>query len=92
MVRKRLTGCMKGIKDKIITFPKATKLYKITRSMLFRHVCNKVFNPGTKNLGHFKPALRPDFEDELVSHIKHMQKMLFGLGCDSLRKLACLCL
>ena len=45
-------------------------------------------NPGTKNVGRFKPALSPDFKDELVSHIKHMQKMLFGSSCDSLRKLA----
>ena len=55
---------------------------------MFRHVRNKISNPGTKNLGRFKPALSPDFEDELVSRIKHMQKMLFGLTCDSLKKLA----
>ena len=45
-------------------------------------------NPGTKNLGRFQPALSPDFEDELVYYTKYMQKMLFGLSYDSLRKLA----
>ena len=47
----------------------------------------QVTNPGTKNLGRFKPALSPDFEDQLVSLINHMQKVLYGLSCDSLRKL-----
>ena len=84
-----LQAATKDIKKKTITFSKATELYKIPRSTLFRHVRNKFFNPGTKNLGRFKLALSPDFKDELVSHIKHMQKMLFGLSCDSLRKLAC---
>ena len=51
-----LQAAIKGIKDKTITFSKATELYKIPRSILFRHVCNKASNPGTKNLGRFKPA------------------------------------
>ena len=85
---KDLQAAIKVIMNKTITFSKPTKLYKIPRSTLFRHVRKKVSNPGTKNLGRFKPTLSPDFEDELVSHIKHMQKMLFGLSCDSLRKLA----
>ena len=88
MVRKRLTGSYKGIKDKTITFSKTIKLYKISISTLLRHVCNKVSNPGTKNLDRFNPAWSLDFEDELVSHIKHMQKTLFGSSFDSLRKLA----
>ena len=73
-----LQAALKGIKNKTITFSKATEFYKIPRSTLFRHVRNKVSNPGTKNLGRFKPALSPDFEVELVYYIKHMQKMLFG--------------
>ena len=88
MVRKRLTGCYKRYKEQNNYVFKSDRTYKIPRSTLFQHVRNKVSNPGTKNLGRFKPALSPDFEDELVYHIKHMQKLLFGLSCDSLRKLA----
>ena len=37
-----LQAAIKGIKNKAITFSKATELYKIPRSTLFRHVRNKV--------------------------------------------------
>ena len=50
-----LQGAIKGIKDKTITFSKAAELYKLPRSTLFQHVCNKVSNPGTKNLGRNLP-------------------------------------
>ena len=67
-----LQAAIKSIENKTITFSKAKEVYKIPRSTLFRHVRNKVSNPGTKNRNRFLPASSPDFEDELVSHIKNI--------------------
>ena len=53
-----------------------------------RHVNAKVNNPGTTSLGHFKTALSPSLENQLVEHVKKLQDMFFGLTPESLRVLA----
>ena len=45
-----LQAAIKGIKNKTITFSKATELYKIPKSTLLQHVRNKVSNPGRRIL------------------------------------------
>lgn len=66
---------------------KASKEFGVPRRTLARHLSGQVLKPLCK-LGRFLPALGDDFEAALEEHVLEMQKMMFGLTCTDLRKLA----
>ena len=68
---------------------KATaKLSGISARTLRRHRDGKVMKPGAVKLGRFSPDIGQDYEEELVLHIRKMEKALFGLTAVDVRKLA----
>ena len=67
---------------------KASIVYKIPRPTLRRHRDNRVKCPGEVNLGAFQPVLCMQFEQELVSQIQIMEKALYGLTTNDIRRLA----
>lgn len=62
--------------------------YGISPRALRRHRDHKVLKPGTVNLGRYRPDIKKEYEDELVSKIQAMEKALFGLTTKDVCRLA----
>jgi len=62
--------------------------YGISARTLRRHRDGKVANPGTVNLGRFKPDLNAEYEAQLVTKIQFLEKPLCGLTTNDLRRIA----
>ena len=64
------------------------KVYGIPARTLRRHRDKKVQNPGSINLGRFKPVINKEYEAELVAQIQSMEKLLCGLTTKDVRRIA----
>ncbi|XP_064596786.1 uncharacterized protein LOC135463456 [Liolophura sinensis] len=66
----------------------AAKEFKIPPRTLRRHRDGRVANPGVSQLGRYRNILSTQVENELHAHIKHMEKSLYGLTTNDVRRLA----
>ncbi|MES9905044.1 MAG: helix-turn-helix domain-containing protein [Sedimenticola sp.] len=73
------------VRANIYTIRKASSVYDIPKSTLWRHINSDVQDPVF--LGR-KPVLSMEQEIELCEHIKQMESVLFGLSTDDVRSLA----
>ena len=74
--------------EKGLSLTAAAKKYKIDRKTLRRHRDKKVANPGTINLGRYRPEFNKEFEVALTEKIKkHRRTFVFGLTVRNICKL-----
>jgi hypothetical protein len=66
----------------------AARQFGIPSKTLRRHRDGKVSLPGTVKLGNWSTVFKPEYELQLVEHIKLMEKSLFGLTTIEVRRLA----
>jgi len=67
---------------------KTARDYGIPARTLRRHRDGKVSKPGSSVLGRFGTVFSEEFESVLVSHIMAMERALFGLTTNDMRRLA----
>jgi hypothetical protein len=66
----------------------AARQYGIPAKTLRRHRDGKVSQPGIVKLGNVSTVFKPEYELQLVEHIKMMENSLFGLTTVEVRRLA----
>lgn len=71
-----LKQAIQSIQDKTLSITGASKTYGIPFATLYRH-----FHKGNtkKKLGRFTPVFTSDQESELVSYLKYMDSLFYGL-------------
>lgn len=65
-----------------------SRIFGIPCKTLRRHRDGKVKNPGAVLLGRFRPDFDEKLETMLVTHVQEMEKALFGLTTNDVRRLA----
>ena len=66
----------------------ASLQHGVSEKNIRRHRDGRVANPGILRLGRYRPDLDVVHENELVQHIKKIEKALFGLTPTDVRRLA----
>lgn len=82
-----LQDALQAIQDGI-PLKTVSRNYGVPCKTLRRHRDGKVKNPGAALLGRFRPDFDENLEAMLVSHIRAMEKALFGLTLVDVRRLA----
>lgn len=86
---ERMLAAITAVREKQMGYLKAAKEFQVPRTTLFR-LCQKEGRPDDvlkTKLGR-KPALTPQLEDELETHLLEMDKNYFGLTRMDVKRLA----
>ena len=82
----KLQRAIDEVKSGRMSKNKASAVFGVPRKTLSRHLMGRVQKPGS--FGRYLPVLSAAFEEALVEHTVHLQRMLFGLSTTDIRQLA----
>lgn len=83
----KLTDALEAVKNGVPLI-RVAKDYGIPARTLRRHRDSKVNQPGTVHLGRYNQCLPRHVEQELHDHIQTMERSMYGLRVDDVRRLA----